>query len=105
MKYTLSMNKKYTKMKNTYEDDNLIQKIFGGRIISQVKCRNCSSISSTVDKFFDISLDIINTNTLKGSFESFCKVEKLTGDNKYFCDNCKKKVNADKWLTFQQCIL
>jgi hypothetical protein len=63
VKYAMAIHKKYTKMKNLFEDDNLIQKIFGGKIVSSVACGNCQNISYKIDKFIDISLVIIYANS------------------------------------------
>ena len=34
---------------------------------------------------------------------NFCEVEKLTGDNKYYCEKCKRKCNAQKQFLFKEC--
>lgn len=48
-------------------EDNLIQKIFGGCLISTVNCGGCKNISARHDKFIDISLVIKSTNILLGN--------------------------------------
>ncbi len=62
--YLNSIRKKFTKIKNKnvpqFHEDNLIQKIFGGSLISSVTCKKCKMSSNKLDKFFDISL--VNTN-------------------------------------------
>jgi hypothetical protein len=61
--YVLSVDKKYNKLKNTTVpilfEDNLIQKLFGGKLRSTVICGKCNSQSIREDKFIDISL--VNT--------------------------------------------
>lgn len=59
--YLHSISKKFSKLKKTafpnyFEENNLIQKIFGGQLISTVTCGKCKSSSSRYDKFIDISL-------------------------------------------------
>lgn len=58
--YAISMNKKYTKLSqntnNNDFEDNLIQKIFGGRLISSVVCGKCKKSSDKLDKYTNISL-------------------------------------------------
>lgn len=76
--YVESISKKYTKIKkssiieanraihdqskNFYliisekKEDNLIQKIFGGKLSSSVTCKKCKFSSVRTDNFIDISL-------------------------------------------------
>ena len=82
---------------------NIIQGIFGGKIISSVTCGRCKTVSSKIDNFSDISLDIANNDNLLTCFDNFCEVEKLTGDNKYYCEKCKRKCNAQKQFLFKEC--
>ncbi len=64
--YINSMRKKFTKIRNKNvqlpQDDNLIQKIFGGALQSSVTCNKCKKVSSRLDKFIDISLVSKNIN-------------------------------------------
>jgi hypothetical protein len=61
--YLHSISKKFSKLKNNnknssnyFEENNLIQKIFGGNLISSVTCSKCKNSSTRSDKFIDISL-------------------------------------------------
>jgi hypothetical protein len=59
--YLHSISKKFSKLKNNtfpgyFEENNLIQKIFGGTLISSVTCGKCKNSSTKLDKFIDISL-------------------------------------------------
>jgi ubiquitin carboxyl-terminal hydrolase 47 len=61
-------------------------------------------------QFMDLSLPIMNefgTGVLNSSvemaLENFIKPEKLEGDNKYLCEVCAKKVNAEKGLKLTNC--
>ncbi|MCO5611304.1 hypothetical protein L7F22_065556 [Adiantum nelumboides] len=76
-----------------------IQKIFGGRLQSQVKCTECEHSSNTYDPFLDLSLDIVKAESLLKALTRFTGIEVLDGDNKYFCSKCKKKVRAHKQFT------
>lgn len=78
---------------------NYIQKIFGGRLQSQVKCMECAYSSNTYDPFLDLSLDIVKAESLMKALTRFTAIEVLDGDNKYFCSKCKKKVRAHKQFT------
>jgi ubiquitin C-terminal hydrolase len=43
---------------NDSNTDNLIQKIFGGKMVSSVTCLRCKKISKKVDNYLDLSLVI-----------------------------------------------
>lgn len=106
--YVQSISKKFTKIKRNVlpsTEDNLIQKIFGGTLVSSVTCHKCKKSSNKTDKFIDISLEISDTDTLTKSLEHFCKPENLTGNNKYFCEKCKMRNDSIKKLSFEKCIM
>ena len=89
--------------KNFYNNpinNNLISKIFSGKIISRVQCGECKKFSNTIDTFFNISLSILNSFTLIECIENYCKNEKLIGDNQYFCEKCKKKCDSERQIIF-----
>lgn len=41
---------------NTTDEDNLIQKLFGGKLASKVICLKCKNVSKKVDQYLDISI-------------------------------------------------
>ena len=85
--------------------DNLIQKIFGGKLLSSVTCSKCKKSSNKIDNFLDVSLQISNVDSLDKSFENFCKPEYLVGNNKFHCETCKTKNDSVKRFQFEKCIL
>ncbi|XVE63240.1 hypothetical protein DITRI_Ditri07aG0004100 [Diplodiscus trichospermus] len=82
--------------------NTIVKEIFGGALQSQVKCLGCGAESNKVDEIMDISLDILNSNSLKEAMRKFFQPEVLDGNNKYKCDNCKKLVAARKQLSIRQ---
>ena len=44
--------------------------------------------------------DNVCNTSLEMAFTNFLKVEKLDADNQYYCEFCKKKVDALKYLKF-----
>jgi len=54
-------------------------------LISEVKCKNCRSISRCHDPFLDLSLEITSSN-LQGCLYSFFDSEYLNDD--YKCEKC-----------------
>ncbi|KAJ1395628.1 Ubiquitin specific protease, conserved site [Sesbania bispinosa] len=80
----------------SFEDDNLVEKVFGGRLISKLQCCNCGRSSDTYEPLIDLSLEIENVDTLSSALESFTKVENI--DATFRCDGCKEEVSMEKQL-------
>ncbi|XWS10774.1 hypothetical protein CRYUN_Cryun38cG0026800 [Craigia yunnanensis] len=79
-----------------------VKNIFGGALQSQVKCLGCGGESNKVDEIMDISLDILNSSSLKEAMHKFFQPEILDGNNKYNWEKCKKLVAARKQLSIRQ---
>lgn len=80
-------------------EKSFVHKIFGGRLISQVKCTECSHSSNKFDPFLDLSLQINRADSLVKALSHFTAVEQLDGGEKrYQCEQCKVKVRALKQL-------
>lgn len=100
-----------------------VHKTFGGKISTCIKCLNCKTESIHKDVFTDINLafqdsDQCNaSSTIRKQPERFCKQkqgdvvadlkiedmianfltsERLTGENKYECDRCGGKQDAER---------
>ena len=80
------------------QETSFIHKLWGGYLRSQIKCCKCGYESNTYDSILDISLEIKGPS-IRTAFKHFTDPEVLDGDNKYQCDNCKKKRRAIKQLT------
>ncbi|PIN18508.1 Ubiquitin carboxyl-terminal hydrolase [Handroanthus impetiginosus] len=84
-------------------EKSLVHRIFGGRLRSQVKCMQCSFCSNKFDPFLDLSLEIINADSLHKALAHFMAKEQLDGGAKvYQCQQCKQKVRALKQLTIHK---
>ena len=75
-----------------------------------VRCNECKHENCRDAPFLDISLPIRNdfgtgviNSTLEMAIENYLKPNHLTGDNRYFCEKCQKKVDADKGLKLKKC--
>ncbi|OCF34821.1 hypothetical protein I316_03365 [Kwoniella heveanensis BCC8398] len=81
-----------------------VYKTWGGRVRSRVVCSRCNKPSDTFDWFLDLSLDVNkgSKKSLGGMMAGFTREDKLEGDNKYHCDNCKAKANATKSFKIEQ---
>ncbi|KAL0399546.1 UNVERIFIED_CONTAM: Ubiquitin carboxyl-terminal hydrolase 25 [Sesamum radiatum] len=79
--------------------ETVVKEIFGGALQSQVKCLSCGAESNKVDEIMDISLDILQSGSLKEALQKFFQPEVLDGNNKYKCDHCKEMVAARKQMS------
>ncbi|WRT63264.1 uncharacterized protein IL334_000167 [Kwoniella shivajii] len=81
-----------------------VYKVWGGKVRSRVVCSRCNKPSDTFDWFLDLSLDVnkAGQKSIKNMMNGFTREDKLEGDNKYHCDNCKAKANATKTFKIDQ---
>ncbi|PKA66037.1 Ubiquitin carboxyl-terminal hydrolase 25 [Apostasia shenzhenica] len=87
-----------TTKKDGAETSTVMKQIFGGALLSQVKCLSCKGESNKTDEIMDISLDLYESNSLKDALSRFFQSEILDGSNKYSCERCKKLSVAKKQM-------
>lgn len=69
-------------------------------LLLQVKCLQCSYCSNKFDPFLDLSLEIVQADSLHKALANFTAAEQLDGgERQYQCQQCKQKVRALKQLT------
>lgn len=78
--------------------NTVMKEIFGGALLSQVKCLSCKGESNKNDEMMDISLDLCQSYSLNDALGRFFQSELLDGNNKYSCGNCKKLTVARKQM-------
>ncbi|GAA5911324.1 hypothetical protein JCM8208_005218 [Rhodotorula glutinis] len=95
---------KSPKLDQKIKETTFIHQLFGGRLRSRVHCLACEHNSDTFDSILDVSLDLAGgrANSLKDALENLVRKDKLTGQNKYKCEKCKKLVNAEKNFTIDE---
>ncbi|KAI0498712.1 hypothetical protein KFK09_019602 [Dendrobium nobile] len=76
----------------------IMNQIFGGSLLSQLKCLSCKGESNKSDEIMDVSLDLYESNSLREALSRFFQAEILDGGNKYSCERCKKLSVAKKQL-------
>ncbi|OAF68036.1 hypothetical protein A3Q56_04230 [Intoshia linei] len=84
------------------EDKTIVEKLFSGRLQSDVQCTNCKNISTTCDPFWDISLNIGSGNhpkTIENCLQCFTERENLDNFGKIFCDKCNSSQICTKQLS------
>jgi len=73
---------------------NLLDKLFEIHITTFTKCKvlSCLTISNSIEKSTMLMLDVNNDcNSLDDCYKLSKEKIKLDGDDKYYCDKCKKK--------------
>nr|CCC93423.1 putative ubiquitin carboxyl-terminal hydrolase [Trypanosoma congolense IL3000] len=77
-----------------------LEKVLSGQFVSLTGCCECDHVSVTREAFIDLSLDVVEGSSLRYCLERFSTTECFDGDNKLYCDQCKKKVTAQRvmWI-------
>uniref|UniRef100_UPI00358F4AED ubiquitin carboxyl-terminal hydrolase 7 isoform X3 n=1 Tax=Myxine glutinosa TaxID=7769 RepID=UPI00358F4AED len=70
------------KMKGTCVEGT-ISKVFGGKMVSYIQCKNVNYRSERTEDYYDIQLSIKGKKSIYESFANYIAVEQLDGDNKY----------------------
>ncbi|XP_047264049.1 ubiquitin carboxyl-terminal hydrolase 20-like [Capsicum annuum] len=79
--------------------NDIVQQVFGGRLVSKLRCYNCGHCSNTYEPLIDVILEIKDADSLHSVLESFTRVEKLDDPEiKYTCERCKVQVSIEKQL-------
>lgn len=79
-----------------------IEEIFAGKSVTQTTCLCCESKSTREELFMDLGLEIMQNCSLVSSLNSFSKSERLKAADKFFCDNCNCKQEADRITLIQK---
>ena len=88
---------------NSYDIQNysIISAIFYGTCENITKCTACQKNLYNFQKFEFISFGMINyvgkEFNIYNGFEDNQKIQKLTGDNQFYCNNCKKLNDAETY--------
>jgi ubiquitin carboxyl-terminal hydrolase 12/46 len=84
------------------EKNSWIEEIFAGKSITETICLCCESSSRREELFMDLGLEIMQNSSLVSSLNSFSKSERLRGADKFFCETCNCKQEADRKTLIKQ---
>jgi len=73
-----------------------LTKPFKGSLMDYLQCQKCKHRRAKREEFQDISLVVEGVNSVGEAMKKFVEVERLEGDNQYFCEKCNEKVDAVK---------
>jgi len=76
------LDKLESKMKHTCVEGT-IPRLFEGKMVSYIRCKNVDYKSTRTESFYDIQLNIKGKKTIEESFTDYVQTETLDGDNKY----------------------
>lgn len=93
------MERMEEKMKGT-EAENILPKLFCGKIKTYISCIHVNYESSRVEDFWDVQLNVSKMGNLLNSFKDYISVEKMEGENKYFAGDEHKLQEANKGVIF-----
>jgi len=86
----------------TTEKPTWVQEIFEGIITNETRCLTCETVSCKDEPFLDLSVDIEQNTSLNHCLRSFSSTETLMGAQKYFCEACCSKQEAQKRMRIKK---
>eukprot|EP01114_Cavostelium_apophysatum_P023139 TRINITY_DN8623_c0_g1_i1.p1 TRINITY_DN8623_c0_g1~~TRINITY_DN8623_c0_g1_i1.p1 ORF type:complete len:343 (-),score=70.53 TRINITY_DN8623_c0_g1_i1:56-1084(-) len=79
-----------------------VHKMFEGILTNETKCLTCETKTSKDESFLDLSLDIEQNTSLTHCLRSFGAIEMLSGQDKFYCDVCHSKQEAEKGIKIKK---
>lgn len=99
----------------------LMEKLFQGRLVLRTRCLECESFTERREDFQDISVPVLDDQpgspedlsevspdpkpemkTLTWAISQFASVERIVGEDKYFCETCHHYTEAERSLLFDK---
>lgn len=99
----------------------LVEKLFQGQLVLRTRCLECESLTERREDFQDISVPVqedelskveesseispepkAEIKTLRWAISQFASVERIVGEDKYFCENCHHYTEAERSLLFDK---
>ncbi|XP_050405156.1 ubiquitin carboxyl-terminal hydrolase 1 [Patella vulgata] len=98
---------------------DFVEKLFQGTMMLKTKCMECEFAKERQEDFQDVSVplrrekedvdsdedetdkDGVDDSCLSKLMSAFSEVERLREDNKYFCENCFRYVEAERSLHYE----
>uniref|UniRef100_A0A8C5PII7 Ubiquitin carboxyl-terminal hydrolase n=1 Tax=Leptobrachium leishanense TaxID=445787 RepID=A0A8C5PII7_9ANUR len=110
-----------TTSQNESTEYELVEKLFQGQLVLRTRCLECESYTERREDFQDISVPVqeneppaeqdctkispeprLETKSLKWAISQFASVERIVGEDKYFCENCHHYTEAERSLLFDK---
>ncbi|XP_068095463.1 ubiquitin carboxyl-terminal hydrolase 1 [Hyperolius riggenbachi] len=100
---------------------DLVERLFQGQLVLRTRCLECECFTERREDFQDISVPVqeneppkveensdispdprMEIKTLKWAISQFASVERIVGEDKYFCENCHHYTEAERSLLFDK---
>ncbi|XP_035508558.1 ubiquitin carboxyl-terminal hydrolase 1 isoform X2 [Morone saxatilis] len=100
---------------------DLMERLFQGQLVLRTRCLECESFTERREDFQDISVPVLDDQpsspddlsevspdpkpelkTLTWAIGQFASVERIVGEDKYFCETCHHYTEAERSLLFDK---
>lgn len=81
--------------------EGTIPRLFEGKMVSYIRCKNVDYKSTRTESFYDIQLNIKGKKSIEESFTDYIQTETLDGDNKYDAGTFGLQ-DAEKGIMFEK---
>ncbi|GLD96412.1 hypothetical protein PINS_up005095 [Pythium insidiosum] len=86
------------KQSRVHKHVELVDQLFQGQLSYVTKCLRCQQRSARSCSYNEISLNIKGHKTVEQCIASYLAPELLDNENKYLCENCNSKENAERFI-------
>ncbi|XP_053111464.1 ubiquitin carboxyl-terminal hydrolase 46 isoform X3 [Hemicordylus capensis] len=81
---------------NNKQELTWVHEIFQGTLTNETRCLNCETVSSKDEDFLDLSVDVEQNTSITHCLRDFSNTETLCSEQKYYCETCCSKQEAQK---------
>ncbi|XP_065220051.1 ubiquitin carboxyl-terminal hydrolase 48-like isoform X2 [Planococcus citri] len=81
---------------------DLIKDNFCGEYSYVTRCMKCKMESKRPSTFYELDLNIKGHKTIQDCLKEFMNIEMLEGDDKYFCQICGEKQDAQRFISLTE---
>jgi len=72
---------------------HLLDSVFGGKLVSQLKCPSCGNIRNLLETFYTLTVMVKDRRGLNDSLQKMIETSII---NDFKCENCQQKVDVEK---------
>nr|CAH8848482.1 unnamed protein product [Trichobilharzia regenti] len=83
-------------------NQNWIHEIFQGSLTNETRCLNCDNVRTKEENFLDLSVDVGENVDISYCLRCFSDTETMRSDNKYYCEFCRCKQEAQRRMRIKK---
>ncbi|KAK4471614.1 hypothetical protein MN116_005025 [Schistosoma mekongi] len=87
---------------NKHNGQNWIHEIFQGSLTNETRCLNCDNVRTKEENFLDLSVDVGENVDISYCLRCFSETETMRSDNKYYCEFCRCKQEAQRRMRIKK---